>query len=278
MTQTATFPNLETLPNVATQAFLYFSAPMGNLTEVDLVASGSFSTEFQAENLGHSSASITGTTSANLSINVPTGAIPVSIPSVTETFNASPFDGSVDYGGASGKDFAPVTSSSAAQTIVLTSSAALAAFTGNFRIPITVSGHATGSATSSNGDQSAGFSTQTSVTLTVIYHYTPNLPSLGPPTNTSPSPQPPSASGSGNITGTSGSPASSGMSPTNAAPAAPTGSVGVVSGVATTSQHSSIHDRNKKPRGAAISSHKTAHHPLGRAVRPTSVGRKRGHS
>ena len=29
MTQTATFPNLESRPNVATQAFLYFSAPDG---------------------------------------------------------------------------------------------------------------------------------------------------------------------------------------------------------------------------------------------------------
>ncbi len=114
--------------------------PLGTLTEVDLVTSGSYSTEFHAENLGPSSTTIEGTTSGNLSINVPTGAIPVTIPSVTETFNASPFDGDLDYAGTSGKDFAPVTSSSAAQTMVLTSPADLAAFTGNFRIPISVSG------------------------------------------------------------------------------------------------------------------------------------------
>ena len=129
----------------ATQAFLYFSSTMGTLTEVDVVTSGSYSTEFHAENLGSSSSTIKGTTSGNLAINVPTGAIPVTIPSVTETFNASPFDGTLDYAGTSGKDFAPITSSSAAQTMVLTSPADLAAFTGNFRIPITVSGHATGS-------------------------------------------------------------------------------------------------------------------------------------
>src|SRR5271157_172078 len=176
MTQTATFPNLESLPNVATQAFLYFSSTMGTLTEVDLVTWGTYSTEFHAENLGASSSAITGTTSANLSINVPTGAIPVTIPSVTETFKASPFDGTLDYGGTSGKDFAPVTSSSAAQTTVLTSPSDLAAFTGNFRIPISVSGHATGSATSSNGDLSADFNTQTSATITVIYDFIPDLP------------------------------------------------------------------------------------------------------
>src|SRR5271156_3265678 len=93
MTQTATFPNLESLPNVSTQAFLYFSSTMGTLTEVDLVTSGSYSTQFYAENLGPSSTTIEGTTSANLSINVPSGAIPVTIPSITESFNAAPFDG-----------------------------------------------------------------------------------------------------------------------------------------------------------------------------------------
>ena len=185
MTQTATFPNLESLPNRGTQAFLYFSSAMGTLTEVDVVTSGSFSTEFHAENLGSSRATIAGTTSGNLTINVPSGAIPVTIPSVTETFNASPFDGDLDYAGTSGKNFAPVTSSSAPETTVLTSPADLAAFTGNFRIPISVSGHATGSASSSNGDLSDGFNTQTSATITVIYHYIPNLPSLDPtPTNT----------------------------------------------------------------------------------------------
>ena len=65
MTQTATFPNLESLPNVATQAFLYFSSPMGTLTEVDVLTSGSFSSTFSAENLGSSGSTIKGTTSPN---------------------------------------------------------------------------------------------------------------------------------------------------------------------------------------------------------------------
>jgi hypothetical protein len=276
MTQTATFPNLESLPNVATQAFLYFSSTMGTLTEVDLVTSGTYSTEFRAENLGASSSAIAGTTTANLSINVPTGAIPVTIPSVTETFNASPFDGTLSYGGTSGKDFAPVTSSSAAQTTVLTSPSNLAAFTGNFRIPISVSGHATGSATSSNGDLSDDFNTQTSATITVIYHYIPNLPSFDPLSSTSPSSQPPSVPSSGNVAATSSSPVSSSTSPTNAAPAAPTGTVSVVQALSAQPQHSSTHARGKKPMLAAISSHKSAHHPLGGLLRPRSVGHSRG--
>ena len=116
MTQAETFPNLESLPTLSTQAILFFSSTMGTLTEVDVVTSGSFNSQFSAENLGPSSSTIEGTTSGNLSINVPTGAVPVTIPSVTQTFNASAFDGTLDYGGTSGKDFAPVTQSSTPQT------------------------------------------------------------------------------------------------------------------------------------------------------------------
>jgi hypothetical protein len=179
MTQTATFPDLETIPKVSDQAILYFSSTMGTLTEVDIVTSGLFKSEFYAENLGPSASTVQGATSGNLSIKVPAGSIPVTIPSVTQTFNAQGFDGTVDDGGTSGKAFTPVTSSAAPQTTVLTSPADLAAFTGNFRIPISVSGHAMGSATSDSGQLSAGFKTQTSATITVIYHFIPNLPSLG---------------------------------------------------------------------------------------------------
>ncbi len=81
MTQTATFPNLEATPNASrSQAFVFFNSTMGTLTEVDLVTSGSFSTQFHAENLGSSSTTINGTTSGNLSINVPTGADPADNP------------------------------------------------------------------------------------------------------------------------------------------------------------------------------------------------------
>jgi len=266
MTQTATFPNLESLPNVSTQAILYFSSTMGTLTEVDLVTSGSYSTEFYAENLGPSSTTIEGTTSGNVSINVPSGAISVTIPSITESFNASPFDSTLDYGGTSGEDFAPVTSNSSPQTMILTSPADLAAFTGNFRIPVTVSGGATGSASSGNGDLSAGFKTQTSATITVIYHFIPNLPSLDPPSNTSPSSQPPSAPGSADGTGPSGSPASSSTA-TNTVPGAPTGTVpGASSLLPTTSTQSdtaTAFAKKKGPKGAGTSSHKGGHHSIG---------------
>jgi hypothetical protein len=217
MTQTATFPNLESFPSAASQAFLYFSSTMGTLTEVDVTVSGSYSTQFSAENLGASSSAIEGTTSANLTINVPGGAIPLSIPAVTENFNATAFDGTVNYGGTGGKTFAPVTSSSAPQTTVLMSPEALAAFTGNFRMPISVSGHATGNATSSNGDLSDNFQTQTSVTITIVYDYTPNLTSLNPPAGAS-------SSGGGSTT-TPSSPQSSGTTTPNATPTAPSGTL-----------------------------------------------------
>ena len=228
MTQTATFPNLESQPNVSDAAILYFSSSIGTLTEVDVVTSGSYTTQFYAENLGATSSKITGTTSGNLSINLPTGPMPVTIPSLTESFNAAPYDGTVNYGGTSGKDFAAESSSSTTNTTVMTSPADLAAFTGQFRIPITVSGHATGSASSSNGDLSDGFSTQTSVTLTVIYHYT-SVTSTNPPTST----------GSGGTTPTPGTPVSPSPSPTGSAPSAPSGTGSQSQPVVTLPQHSS---------------------------------------
>jgi hypothetical protein len=217
MTQTATFPDLESLPNVSDQALLYFSSTMGTLTEVDVVTSGSFQSQLSAENLGPTSRTIEGTTAGNLSINVPTGAMPVSIPPVTEAFDASAFDGTLDDGGTSGKTLAPVTSRSTPQTTVLTSPADLAAFTGHFRIPISVSGHATGSIANNNGDVSGAFKTDTSATITVIYHYIPNLPGTDQ-TLGSPPTSPPGS-------GTSAAPGPSTDSGTSAAPGPSTGTI-----------------------------------------------------
>ncbi len=178
MTQTATFPDLETNPSLSNQAVLYFDSAMGTLTEVDLVTSGSFSSQFSAENLGPASSTIVGTTSGRLSINVPTGPVSVAIPPVLQSFKATAYDGSPGFGGTSGKTFGTVTSQSTPRTTVLTSPAALAAFTGHLRIPISVTGHATGSVTTNPANEkvSSAFQTDTSATITVIYHYIPNLP------------------------------------------------------------------------------------------------------
>ncbi len=270
MIQTATFPNLEAYPNAATQAFLYFSSSMGTLTEVDVVTSGSFSTQFAAENLGSSSNVITGTTSANLSINVPSGAIPLSIPSITEKFTAEPFDGTATYNGTSGEEFAPVTSNSATQTTVLTSPAALAAFTGNFRIPITVSGHAQGAATSTNGDISDSFQTQTSATITVIYHYNPSLPSLDP-TPAPSSSESTGGQGSGSGTGTSGS---STGSTTASSPSTVSSTVQTVQTAATSGQSTTTtHAKKKAAKVVAKPAHKAAKSPKANA--PASKVRAR---
>jgi len=203
MTQTATFPNIESAPNASTQAILYFSPTMGTLTEVDLVASGSIRAGFQAENLGTTTTAIEGTVAGNLSINVPTGAVAVTIPPLHWALDAPAFDGTLDYGGTSGKEFAPATSSSSPQTIALTSAADLAAFTGNFRMPLSVSDHTTENSSATDGKLSAAFNTQTSATITVIYHFMPNLPSLDPGQGPDPAQQSSTPPSSANIVATS---------------------------------------------------------------------------
>jgi hypothetical protein len=249
MTQTATFPNLESQPNVADQAILYFSSSIGTLTEVDVVTSGSYTTQFYAQNLGATSSKITGTTAANLSINLPSGPVPVTIPAVAESFNAGPFGGTVNYSGTSGKVFAAESSSSTTNTTVMTSPADLAAYTGQFRIPITVSGRATGSASSTDGELSDGFNTQTSVTLTVIYHYT-SFSDTGPPTS----------SGSGDTTPAPGTPVSSGTGPTSPSPTTPTGTGSQIQSLPTLPQNSSTHGQKAKAKVPAKPSHQSVHH------------------
>jgi hypothetical protein len=255
MTQTATFPDLESLPTVSNQALLYFSATMGTLTEVDLVTSGSFQTQFSAQNLGSTSATIQGTTTANLSINVPTGPMPVSIPAVTETIDAPASDGSA---GASGTTLAPVTSSSTPQTTVLTSPADLAAFTGFARIPISVTGHATGGATSSDSDVSTAFDTQTSATITVIYHYIPNPPGTDPVSGGSTSPSPSSGGTSTTpITATGTAPTQGSDQAPSALPAASSTGAGHHSSARTRiSTHHLVHP-TRRPRPTQVVS---AHH------------------
>lgn len=258
MTQTATFPDLESYPTVSNQAILYFSATMGTLTEVDVVTSGSFQSQFSAENLASTARTIAGTTSANLSIGVPTGAIPVSIPSVTQSFNASAYDGTLDYGGTSGKTMPTVTSQSSPQTEVLTSPADLADFTGHFRIPITVSGHATGSVTPDDSQVSSTFDTDTSATITVIYHYIPNL------------------SGSG---GSSGSPVASSGGGTTQTPITATGTTptqGGDGGSSALTAASTTQGRHHASSKARIASHHQAH-PAHRLA-PAQADASRHHS
>jgi len=90
--------------------------------------------------------------------------------SVNQSFDASAFEETLDYGGSSGKTFAQVTNGATHRKTVLTSPADLAAFTGHFRIPIAVSGHALGSTAREDGDVSADLRTDTSATITVVYH------------------------------------------------------------------------------------------------------------
>ncbi len=187
MSQTATFPDLEVNPNLATQGLLYFSPAMGTLTEVDVVTSGSFTSQFLGAN---QNASVTGSTTANLSIGLPTGPIAVTIPTVSQNLNGP-----------------SVSSDSTPQTTVLTTPAELAAFTGHFRLPVAISGHAEG--TTSTGQATGSFQTDTSATISVIYHYIPNLTAIGSGSlSGGTTPTAPGASGNIGTTGSETSPTS----------------------------------------------------------------------
>jgi hypothetical protein len=246
MTQTETFPDLEANPALSDQALLYFSATMGTLTEVDVVTSGSFTSQVSVENAASTGQTVQATTSANLSINVPTGAVPVVIPSVTQSVNVSAL---------SDQSLPTVTSSSTPQTMVLTSPAALAAFTGHFRIPISVAGHATGSVTPNDANVSDSFNTDTSATITVIYHYIPDLPGIG----SSPGTSSPGTSSPGGTT------------------TSPSGSTSGAQALTGNTDGSSAHAKIQRSLSKRVSHPHHPHHPSHHhPARPTSLSRHHG--
>jgi outer membrane biosynthesis protein TonB len=186
MVQQVAFPQAYTNFN-STGTVPGFDPALGTLIAVDVVNSGSITSEFYTENLGSSPTTITGIVSGSLMASGPSATIPVGIPQVTQTFDAAAYDGTEDFSGASGKDFTPVVSSGTS-ALTITDPAALAGYVGNGPVTFTESANAIANASApTSGSMAAGFNTQAAATITVVYHYIPNTP---PPS----SPQPQTAS------------------------------------------------------------------------------------
>ena len=180
MMQQVAFPQAYTNFN-STGTVPGFDPALGTLIAVDVVNSGSITSEFYTENLGSSPTTITGIVSGSLMAIGPAATIPVGIPQVTQTFDAAAYDGTTDFGGTSGKDFTPVVSSGAA-ALTITDPAALSGYVGNGPVTFTESANAVANASApTSGSMAAGFNTQAAATITVVYHYIPNDPPLSSP-------------------------------------------------------------------------------------------------
>ncbi len=156
----------------ATQTIPQFDPSLGTLTSVDVQAVTSVTTTVRVENLDSAPAVIHTTVSGSVSLAGPSFT-PLATPfSADQSFNAAPFDGTIDFDGPSGKSFPPQTSTGNLNK-TFTAAADLAPFIGTGTATFTAAAQASDSHTGS-GNLVLSVNTVANADVTVIYHYTPN--------------------------------------------------------------------------------------------------------
>jgi uncharacterized repeat protein (TIGR01451 family) len=168
---TLTFPNKKT-NQTQTGVLPQFDSSLGTLTSVDLIINGQITSDIKVENEDPSAATITGQIAGTLSLSGQDFSTQVTTSTSNKTFNAAAWDGINDFGGTSGTDFGSVTVPGSS-TVHLTSSQALADFTGSGFVNISEVAQASSSATG-GGNLLAQISSSGGANVSVVYHYTPD--------------------------------------------------------------------------------------------------------
>lgn len=155
-----------------TQTVKQFDPTLGQLTEVEIVNQGAITSDIQVESKSKMPATIHAVVSGHLALSGPSlSSLTATVP-VDETFNASAFDGKMDFAGASGIDFGPQTADGSS-TFLLTRPNALAAYIGTSTVSLTETATATSTA-SGPGRMVLSIDTTANATAYVIYHYLPS--------------------------------------------------------------------------------------------------------
>jgi hypothetical protein len=150
-----------------------FDPSLGQLTGVEIINSGSLTSQIKVENLDSGPATITGTVAGDLALTGPASiSLDTATNAVNESFQAGIFDGQIDFAGASGHDFGQK-SSGGSKSITLTNAADLARFTGTGSVSLTETAHATSTA-SGAGNLLTQISSSARGNVSVIYHYIPS--------------------------------------------------------------------------------------------------------
>jgi hypothetical protein len=171
LTRTA---SLASAPTDWTQALTVaqFDPSLGTLTSVDIIDAGAFTSQIAVESKDAAPSTITATVSGSLTLSGAGVSGLVTTGSTNETFDASAFDGVVDFAGTSGHDFGPQTASGVNSTTI-NSPAALTAFEGTGSVAFTLVAHATSAATGA-GNLITQIRSSASAQVSVVYHYVPS--------------------------------------------------------------------------------------------------------
>jgi uncharacterized repeat protein (TIGR01451 family) len=181
LTETAVFPTPvnPTPTNFSLPgSVLQFDPSLGVLQSVVINEQATINSTIGVENTSRSSPSqITATVSGKLEVTGPNVDLAVTPSDNLATFNATTFDGMVDFGGTSGKTY-PTASASGSQSQTLTGSAmapfvstGTGAATGS--VPLTEIGQGTSTASGSGGNLQVTTTNTASAVVTVTYNYYP---------------------------------------------------------------------------------------------------------
>jgi protocatechuate 3,4-dioxygenase beta subunit len=170
LSHTISFPETPT-DWTATQSVPQFDPSLGTLTSIEIINSDPVKSTIRVENLDTASATIHATVSGDLNLSGPSVPGLDTALSADQTFNATAFDGTIDFGGTSGHTFAPQTVNGSNST-VLTAATDLAKYEGTGTVSFTEATHASSTATGS-ANLLIQVNTTAAANVTVIYHYIP---------------------------------------------------------------------------------------------------------
>jgi hypothetical protein len=150
-----------------------FDPSLGTLQSVDIINTTTLQSEFQIENLDSEAGNISSTINGGVTVTVP-GVSPLTASaSLSNSFDAAAYDGTIDFTGTSGHDSGLQSQSGSNSATNLTDPAVLAEFEGTGTV--TLSGHATSrSSVSGPGNVLALLNTSAGAQVQVVYHYIPS--------------------------------------------------------------------------------------------------------
>lgn len=181
ITQTHTIPTASTNWNIAS-AFNKFNTDLGPLQSIIISIAGTVSGNIKLESRDGAPTTISGTLQANQTVFLGAFTMVTNFPSITQSFGATAFDGTVDFGGTSGVTFSSLSSSSSNSATLLPTNlvdsllyipqftcSALAATCGP---QVSLSTQAVGTSSGQGaGNLTTEFNTSSGATLTLTYNY-----------------------------------------------------------------------------------------------------------
>ena len=153
-----------------------FDTSLGTLTSVSFTLTGSLEGDAKLESLDAAPATVKVTLEGQIKLfDLDNNLLNVSVPTTNETFNASVFDGGIDFGGTSGIDFGTLTASDTDGPTTLsslTTSLTLADFTDGVANVFNISAQAQSNA-SGAGNVITQFGTRAGAMVSIVYTYVP---------------------------------------------------------------------------------------------------------